>query len=525
MKHNIKPNLKHLILSISILLGLSSARAQVDLPQLEIKRTPFGMTFPFGHPILGTEYKFEDEIENVSIDTLDRIAFVYLKTQKKSKGKLVLFDYADGKVRWSITYDKAKESFLIYEKALFKIEEARAITSCIDIESGKVKWTNNYYPLFVSQHNNVVLCYEVRTFISGSSRALHGINLQTGESVYWNNVLYNNGWYDSQMLNDSTLIIASDGLHSINLKSGKGWHYDVQIQSTTKSYTPIGVDIALNVLRFPYLAKHIATDVTGVCSNILIKDSLLYFAGTKGLFCFKANDGELFWLAPLDEKFSARSFLSAAGDYVSLFSIGRADYNNNTTGVSTGKPFLAKFDALTGIESFLSLTNMSMDFWDSHLDSKTNSLYFLAKDKIIRYSTLSGRIENSRIFDLYEQHPLDMFVDIKLYELDTTDFVTFTPMKNTSVVAYVSANEDIVAMNSDLSITRTLKPKNYYWLGLENEQYKIFVNEEEAILTNSHDRKIAYLDTGPESVLHGNIIYDYFGKSLYKIDLSLINIE
>ncbi len=368
-----------------------------------------------------------------------------------------------------------------------------------------------------------MLGYDFFTMKSGSCRALHGINLQTGESKWGRDVLYKNEWNDYYPISDSVLIIASAGLHSINLKNGNGWSQDIKTESSTKIPTSVGLGIALTLVRFPYSPRNIETDVSGICSNILVKDSLIYFAATQGLYCYRVSNGELIWLAPLDEKYSSHSILTTVGDNISLCNIGYAD--NQGSRYSVGKPFLSSYDPITGKENFLILTNLRSDVLDIHIDSKSSSIYFLSTNKVVRYSTITGRVENSRIFDLYEQHPIERFVHIKLYELDTVDFTTFFPLKNSNVVAYVPANEDLIAMNSNLNITQTLKPKSCYWLAHENENYKVFANEEEAILTKSNYKRIAYLNIGPESVLHKNIVYDYFDKSLHKINLSSIDIE
>ncbi len=91
--------LKLLALSVYLFFGHTNMFAQVDLPIVEVNTATCGMTFPFGSPLIGNEYIFEDEIEKVTIDTLSNTAYVCLKTKKKTQGKLALFDFSTEKIR------------------------------------------------------------------------------------------------------------------------------------------------------------------------------------------------------------------------------------------------------------------------------------------------------------------------------------------------------------------------------------------------------------------------------------------
>lgn len=96
---------------------------------------------------------------------------------------------------------------------------------CLDINTGNELWEvkNNIY--LVSPIDNIGFGYNLKG-LKVNSNEFEGIDLNNGQVLWKRELNGEYGWNDVFYTNDSTLVVAAAGLHSLDTKTGKGWDYN-----------------------------------------------------------------------------------------------------------------------------------------------------------------------------------------------------------------------------------------------------------------------------------------------------------
>ncbi len=180
---------------------------QVNSTELNIDET-----FGESQPLIATQYTFPFEVNDIAVDTIEEKALVFTREpgrmSYKKAGILIYYDLRKQEIVWS------KKSFCWDPK--FFLDDRIIIQG-----NGKV--------FAISKHNGDMLweregnyfLYSVKSKI-GLTRSLTAFSLETGKDLWHRDLKTKFGW-DEIKFTDSAIIIAADGLHSFDLKTGQGW--------------------------------------------------------------------------------------------------------------------------------------------------------------------------------------------------------------------------------------------------------------------------------------------------------------
>ena len=103
-------------------------------------------------------------------------------------------------------------------------------------------------------------------------------------------------WMDVKYLNDTTLIIAANGIYAVNINRGLLWSHALLTAEKNQKSLVYSVVNKANVQKINTSYKTSTEDnlLSHLGSNILIDDEVIYFAGKEKLLAVKTN-GELLW--------------------------------------------------------------------------------------------------------------------------------------------------------------------------------------------------------------------------------------
>lgn len=338
--------MKNIILILSFFLGTASIHAQT----MQITKNVFvGKSRSGSQSIAANVYSFNREKPFFQIDSIHNYMFI-LTTKLSPSGKyltnngyLYMLDLNNSKELWNKKINFLKEGIKYCSKGI--LFSKRSKTSLLDLKNGETRWTEKFTARETYAEKGLVLAYQISARKS-IANTLKGVDIETGNLLWETKLDYKNYWDEVRILNDSCLLIVSDGLHAMNVYNGSGWDYQAKISS--KDYkaavarSAIGVAAAI-FIGFGFIDTG-PTLTTNLKSNILTKDSAIYMANHETIAKLD-HQGQIQWETKLPEPGSA-SFIHLQDDSLFMLNFGTADRNERKVSVSC--PYLACFHKNTG---------------------------------------------------------------------------------------------------------------------------------------------------------------------------------
>ena len=178
--------------------------------------------------IKGVEYIFPERVHETFLDTINGFLTVQLRKLRKerwlsNKGSLLQYDLKNKKLLWSKKMAYQKNHIQQFSNTMIFTTPNKS--NCLDIKTGKkiCEVKNDVY--YVDPINHIGVGYPFKNS-NKYSNTLEGIDLKSGKVIWNRNVNREYGWNDVFYTNDSTMIVAAAGLHSININNGQGWDYN-----------------------------------------------------------------------------------------------------------------------------------------------------------------------------------------------------------------------------------------------------------------------------------------------------------
>lgn len=301
--------------------------------------------------ITGKVYEFNGERPNIFIDSLHNYMFIKSRgisgkgKYLSNKGHIYMLDLNNGTELWSRGINYFSESISYTSKGIL-IGTKGIKNSLIDLKTGEEIWNKKFSPAGITNNNQVLLTYK-NSKMYGITNKLEGREISTGEVIWETEIEHNYGWNRLLNLNDSTLLIFSSGLHSININDGSGWDYKAKTgiddYKGTVAVNTIGV---LSTILLGVGFMQTGHDmVTGLVSNILIKDSIIYMANHETIACINLA-GDIIWETELPDKSGAASLIYLKDDKLYMINYGTGKCGQRL--VNVGYPFMACFDKNNG---------------------------------------------------------------------------------------------------------------------------------------------------------------------------------
>ena len=480
-----------------------------------------GKDFRTGRDIKTREYVFSENIYSSYIDNSARLLTLQLRgagqngTDLNELGNLVLFDLPQKQIRWSKPLNYTVSNIDQYENILIKTTDNQS--SCLNNEDGEILWEskNTIY------HVNPVLKIGVgyRYNASGSSvNMLEGIDMNTGKSIWKREIKRDYGLNEISVLNDSVVLVAANGLHAVNLKTGLGWDYSARTGKKDHSAT-----VTANIVNFAFSALmgadfEVTTGhdlYTDVVSNVLIDSTSIYMAD-KEYVVRVDHDGNVIWRKDLPSGLASKSSIFIKDSLLYMVNNGFAFMNGQL--VNYGKPFFAAFKLSDGQKVFLSPLGYKKEQINA-FSSQQDTLYLTSKNRIYKYSLVDGsefweqKIKADTLGELTSFAGKDVYVksDSSLIKLQANDSV--------NVSVFTKMNK-LLVFNNQLKLDKVIPVPDLYYCYLETRGYKFLENGNSSIIIDKDGKLVAELDISGNVVLRGNILYEIQGNSMVEIDIN-----
>lgn len=511
--------MEKIILSILLLFSMHTFGQKNDFKVLSEEKD-LGRNLLTNSEIRGFEYIFPDRIEKTYLDTISGFLTVQLRGESKNGkwldnfGNILLYDLKGKKLKWSKKIAYQTSSLQQFGNTMIYTTVNKSY--CLDIDNGNELWKIKNDIYFIDPINNIGIGYNFK-----GTNNLEGINLKNGD-IIWNKKLNREyGWNNVNYANDSTLIIAAAGLHSINIKNGSGWDYDTV--TGKKDYTEtVATNVAGVALGLITGVGVLATGhnlVRDIVSNVLDDSLNFYLASKEQLAKINKHTGEVMWNHPFSKGLPSKSSIFINDSLVFMVNKGNALMGNRQ--LNFGNAFIAAFDKNTGEQNFLSLINEKNDpILGFHVVDK--EMYLVFKNRIAKYSQETGNLIKEMSFPEEEHGELKNFIGNHVYTTNESgNFISLLQSDITKVFVYTS-NDKILLVDNKLNVTKILSFENLHFYYLETKNHKFFAKEGLTWIINNEGKKVAEINASSEAVLIGETLYDKKNKSFVAIDLTEI---
>ncbi len=497
-----------LLIGISLLMA-TTAFGQKNQIQVLTNEIIVGRSLVDSAPIYGVEHVFPQRIHGTFLDTTTGFLTVQLRGLSKdgqwlkAAGHIVQYDLSNKKVLWNKKTYYQLNSLLQFNNIM--IYSAGNIHQYLDVHTGQSLWevSNSFYHVIPS--DSIGLGYNFRNSI-GYSTELEGVNLNNGSKL-WNRSIHREfGWNDVFYLNDSTIVVVAGGLHSINLKTGKGWDYYGITGKNDYRGTAVAnaAGLALGLMSGTFMMTTAHNVVLDLVSNTVVDSSHIYFASHERIVKIDKQTGQIIWIFPFKNDLAGKSSIFIIDDVVFMVNKGMALSGNQL--INFGKPFFAAFDSKTGKKIFFSVLNTKNDpILNFTIHKKEVLLVF--KNRIQKYSTETGEVI------LEQEFPKDTFAELRYfvgsrayitaenvelsnqYEADTTHFFVIT------------SQGKILVLDPNLNVTKTLDPEDFSFYYHQTADYKLIAKEKNTLVVNSEGKKIAEIEGTSKAFVIDKTLY------------------
>lgn len=369
--------------------------------------------------------------------------------------------------------------------------------------------------VFFTQDKKSGLIYNPALQKDGN-RVLSCVNLKDA-ALRWNDTVPGkSNWSASAVLDDNTLLIASEGLHAVNIDSGLVWSHSFSTTQPVKPsyvYSPFKretFDASFSSIYVPDNDEKLLP----VCSNILVTDKL-YFAGGNVITATR-KDGTKAWETLLNNASGSMTFIKDAGNSLLLISLGVSLLNDNL--VLTGSPYIKVFDKESGrvisenkIDIPSPLNDMAKYKKSVLLGGKNKVVEITADLKINCLSDLSP----ARFGNFLE------FINGDEYYVEKEGFYVPLNFINDNVIYFKTDHGKVFGMNSN-SVEYEYHFTELYRFNEKTGNKTLISKGNQSLLISENFELLQTFNVGDEALFHNNRIYFANGRLLHIIDMATL---
>jgi hypothetical protein len=509
----------------SVIIGMFCLAALSGFPQAETgvrtARIHIGRNFSNNTDMVANEYVFSNNIYSWNITDNSPIVTVQLRdydgkgAELLNNGTLLQYDLQNKHLCWANKLNYSTARIEQYDTILLR--NADNVSSCIKNSNGEIGWQSNNDICYVNPSRKIGIGYKYSE-TSGLTNRLEGIDLNTGLPIWKRNIQWDYGLNNIQNLNDSVILLAANGLHSINIKTGAGWNYDARTGKKDHTGT-----ITANIVSFAFSA-FLGTDfvlTTGhdlysdIVSNILVNNNRIFMADKQSLFSLDFN-GNVIWKKDLPAGLPSKSNLFILNDRLYMVNMGYAFLNGDP--VSYGRAFVAAFDKTNGNKLFLNPLTFRKEQLTA-FQTQQDTLYLLSKKRLYKYSLNDG-------VELWEQYyktdsvgEITNFAGKDVYIASDSNFVHLMA-NDTAQLGLYTRKDKLMTLDNMLNTKATYPIGDLYFCYLEYKGYKFLENGNNTVVVDKNNKQVAELNISGNIALKGSILYEVQDNSMVEIDLN-----
>ncbi len=511
------------IFSFFILISLEFFGQSADLKLIQNQKI-IGENLVTQQEILAMEYQFPKHIYKRYLDsTAGNLTLQLRKLRKVEKvfapqGQIVVFNLQSNTVNWAKKINYSIGSVKQYGNLITLSRENKM--HYLNNETGMELWSDKNDVYYVDKENNTGVQY-----IKNDKSKIQGINLKNGNSIWQRDLSREYGWNKIISMNDSTLLIAAAGLHSLNIKNGIGWDYNTVTgkKDYKETIAKNVVGVALGVLTGTAVLSSGPSLVRDLASNVLIDSNFVYFASKEKLSKINIITGEINWTYPLDTNTTSKSSIFIKDSLIFMINQGYANFGKRK--IDFGNPFILTLNAETGKQEYAKTIGAKDDFI---LDFKLvdDKLLLVFKDRIIRLSLL-----NTNEFEEKTVNTND-FGELKYFAGSRTIFsregsILSNLIKSDPSKYFVQTDKGLtLELGDDFEVSNQYNNSDLYFYYNDFKEYKIFIkgDRDQTIISDKDNRIISEIDVQNLIFIYGDKLYSTDGKSLCIIGVNDLGI-
>ncbi|MDR2887718.1 MAG: hypothetical protein LBV26_06955 [Bacteroidales bacterium] len=481
--------------------------------------------------IKATEYTFPGRIYDAHIDNVSNTATVQLRTlndngkRMENFGDIVHYDLNGRTVKWTkyISYVTSKirysGSTIIFSKG--------GNSYRLNPENGQDVWRAKNDIYFVdSSSASIGIGYKFELGNKVYGHTLEGIDLNNGKRIWQRELNREYGWNDALPVNDSTWMILSGGLHTVNVHDGSGWSYNeiTGVKDYTGSIAATAAGFALGAASVALFGSGTFFYSTGyslisdLVSNVYSDSTGYYLASRDKVSRIRKNEGTAAWWRGLPDGYPSKSYLFAKADTLFMVNFGFAFRGDKL--ISYGTPFFAAFSKETGAQLFFSTINIEKNpILDFRI--KNDHILLLFKDRLMKYSLRDGSQILEKPVSSDQAGELMEFAKTGIYIDAAGSHLANLVLSDTSKHYIVASSGRILIFDTDLNITGDVDTGRLYDELLKLNSYTFVTRDNQSFIIDANNKKVAEIDVAPKAVnVAGNKLYFFRENILFEIDIA-----
>lgn len=482
--------MKKALIAIVLLLIVIASHSQTS--NVLVKEKTIGRITSTQEEIKANEYIFSERIYHSYIDTISKSITVQLRGLSNNgkwmnKGKVIFYDLNTKKVRWSKNIDYQKNSLQQFGSTIIFTVGNKSYR--LNNENGEKLWMSRNDIYFIDTVAGIGVGYKFESIKGRYDNLLEGIDLETGKTKWKRELNEEYGWNDVIKLTDSVWMIVAAGLHTVNIYDGTGWSYKTvtgdKYYNETAAASAAGV--VLGVFTGVFMISTGNYILRDVVSNVYSDSADFYFASREKLSRINKDNGKAIWSYPFSAKLPSKSFLFANENQLFMINygyafkgIGLSSYGVSYDGynrmelrqwkspVNYGTPFFAAFNKENGEQIFCTTLDKESPIFDFMIED--DNLLLVLNDRIVKFSISDG----GKIFEkIMNNDELESFID---------DYIHID--------------------------------------GGKIGDYKLAFKNNQTIIVDADNKKVAELYIARKAVLIGNKLYTIQEESFLEIDVT-----
>ncbi|MBP6385125.1 MAG: PQQ-binding-like beta-propeller repeat protein [Pseudarcicella sp.] len=479
---------KSFVIFSLILIGFVSKAQQSEFISITKNQKTVGKLAKTGQAIKGTTLEFNDFIYEFKVDTINQILFLKFDVENKAKDLIAAIGLKNDSLIWKNEFKSNNKSDLeLYRNHIFKNDAYNS--QKIDAKSGNVLYEVPYLVLAISYSQNIGVFYK-KNILGKKINSIYGIDLQNGNVVWEKKGIDMTGYkiirVDDQSVTFSTL---NDGIHQLDLKTGKGWDYK-QITVSHKS-----------IYSYPYTYTFNTADFLNDSTSFVI-------TSMEGLVSI-SESGERKWFSPILSKFHIIDPTIHRMPNKDILFIDKSQKDG---------AFVSRYNK-NGQEVYVNYLSEYKNLLDYRV--LENSVNLIFSKKIVNLSISNGNLINEVNHNMKLKTTAEIFNNVIFLENKGDTLEEINPFDSLSFLLYHKADNKIEKININTAIITAVPwDANTYFLENYYHKYRFIKGERYLIIIDDKNIKIAsFLDISQYKIIK-NMLYLVKENQLTKVDLN-----
>lgn len=500
------------LVSILLLLFLKSIGQTLN-PVFSSNEKVFGKVLTNNTEIKGTTYKFNDFVGGINADTITNLLTLKVRFAIDDRkwltddGYVAVFDPKTQKILWANGVNYQFGGIQQSNSTIINLNLNNGISKILDQKNGNVLWSTKCSFDYCDSQKLIGLarCHEKQMKYPN---VLHALDLSNGSEIWSKEMNYEYGYNGSLKINDSIVVLASSGIHKVNINNGNGWDYPLVTGDK---------------------------NIYDVISNIVRDNSKLYIASKEELVCIDENTGTVIWSTALPQASMSKSHIFIKDNTVYLINRGfvlklQGFPHKTEVKVQYGSPFLGAYRLEDGVQKFI-IPMPSKEIIDG-MESRGEAISLISKNTIKKYSLKDGMLLVSSSFNENELGDLNFFSGDfrlpnaqKIYYQSNDAFFHNLNLSDTTKEFVITTKFNVLILNDQLKIVGTVNREDLYHHFSSIDKYKLFTNlknEYKTFIIDKDYKTLAEIEASSQAVFIGKMLYDYNENNLSEIDLSSV---